>query len=294
MALTPEQIQMMQLFATGAGAAGGPIGMGIGAGVQLGLGLYQTIQAQQGLNELKKTPRPTFDTSIASDEYNKALKMAERGFTPQEMSDAVTRYHQSQRYALQKGKDLAGGSMSGALNAVSNAMKSSYFSDLASRDAALKRQNIAAARQAGYTLMGQENRQIASDLDYRNRMEVAYGQAKTKGIENMINPLTRFAHYFDFNLLKGLPEEDNTGKQSQPGDNPYYQISEFNNSYKNMQRQPPEPFVQSGSVSNPGAAYYWNMPDDGMRPPQPAPYKQPPNYGAAYYWNMPETPEYYR
>lgn len=153
--------------------------------VEAAKGIYGAIQSSKANNALDKLNSQPREKYLTGEEvYDRANSKA-TGLSPQELAAANSRLTQlaNTRYQLgvQKNPNLGSavqagvnyGSIQGALG-------------LAAQDAAARRQSL-------MSLMGvignQSNRQVGSDLAYRDKMETTYGNAAVAGVKNVFGAL---------------------------------------------------------------------------------------------------------
>ena len=146
----------------------------------------QMVLGFKQMKELSKTPRPTYTVSKElQSSYDRAERMAQRGFTPEE--EAAARSAQAGAFAgqIRGGIARTGGSMAGALNVIAGASQNDFNLGFASRSAGLRRENIQYADQ----LMGKIDRvqMMRQELDIQRRQaaENAAANLFNKGAENL-------------------------------------------------------------------------------------------------------------
>lgn len=170
------------------------------------LGAYQLYSASEAIDELNKQKLPTltdyqkYDPAELQKSYARAELMAERGFTGAEESVFKANLASSSAGQFRRATDIAGGSLSGSLQAAINAGDTAAINRFAAEDAALRRRNIQyadtiagrlqAGRQAQTNLMTQGQREYERMLFNRRLLtEQALGAAKIAGQTNIANSL---------------------------------------------------------------------------------------------------------
>lgn len=146
----------------------------------------QMVLGFKQMKELSKTPRPTYTVSKELQaSYDRAERMAQRGFTPEE--EAAARSAQSGALAgqIRGGIARTGGSMAGALNVIAGSSQNDYNLRFLSENARQKRANIQYADQ----VMGKIDRvrMMAQELDIQRRQaqEDAASNLYNTGMQNL-------------------------------------------------------------------------------------------------------------
>jgi hypothetical protein len=180
----------------------------VGTAIPLGFGAYQTIASNRGLKQLAKEPWQMYNEETPQ-ELNTALQGAEQRASQAQqragygLSEAQKAYQNQllsrDMYSrMQRSQDLAGGNLSQAVGGVMNANKIGAIQQMAQQDAALQLQKQQYAdRMAQYVdgLLGrisqlrttQQNQNTAFQQKLKLMKEQAYGLAKQRGLQNMMN-----------------------------------------------------------------------------------------------------------
>lgn len=171
--------------AAGGGAAGGMGGMNPMASA---LGAFQIMQGTMGMKRLEKEKYPEY---TASPELSRAKtrsgQMANMGFTPEQRAQFNFTLGQATNQDYRNAIDLAGGNLSGALNARRSGMRLGAINQFAQQDAQQRMSNIRYddSMTDKVQRLRDNNTQVA--LNRRMALEQAYGNAIKTGTENVVN-----------------------------------------------------------------------------------------------------------
>ena len=169
----------------GFGAAGGMGGMNPMASA---LGAFQIMQGTMGMKRLEKEKYPEY---TASPELSRAKtrsgQMANMGFTPEQRAQFNFTLGQATNHDYRNAIDLAGGNLSGALNARRSGMRLGAINQFAQQDAQQRMSNIRYddSMTDKVQRLRDNNTQVA--LNRRMALEQAYGNAIKTGTENVVN-----------------------------------------------------------------------------------------------------------
>lgn len=192
MASTPQELASTsspQQFG-GVGAAGGGAAGSMGSmnpATQV-LGAFQIAQGTMGMKQLEKEKYPEYS---ASPELSRAKtrsgQMANMGFTPEQRAQFNFTLGQATNQDYRNAIDLAGGNLSGALNARRSGMRLGAINQFAQQDAQQRMSNIRYddSMTDKVQRLRDNNTQIA--LNRRMALEQAYGNAIKTGTENVVN-----------------------------------------------------------------------------------------------------------
>lgn len=157
---------------------------------QLGLGLFEGFEGLRGLNKLSQTPYPQFTESPElRSAYTRAESMTGRGYTPEETAAFRQNLAGQSAQRYQRATDMAGGGLSGAIQAGINYGNIKGLLNFAADDASLHRRNIQYADSIARQIQSQKNLITQGQIAHRNQMEQAYGGGLRRGLENIVNPL---------------------------------------------------------------------------------------------------------
>jgi hypothetical protein len=182
---SPMPQQSGGVSAAGGGAAGGMGSMNPATQV---LGAFQIAQGTMGMKQLEKQKFPEY---TASPELSRAKtrsgQMANMGFTPEQRAQFNFTLGQATNQDYRNAIDLAGGNLSGALNARRSGMRLGAINQFAQQDAQQRMSNIRYddSMTDKVQRLRDNNTQIA--LNRRMALEQAYGNAIKTGTENVVN-----------------------------------------------------------------------------------------------------------
>lgn len=165
-------------------------------------GIGQTQRSKKALDELNKTPLPKYNITPeqlaaqqrAGQSYQRAQGLALGGYTPAEKAAYQQNLAKANNTALYNARNVGGGQSSSAINGALGSQNLNALLNFASSDAALNRQNIRYADQAGQYLdqtgqqiTNQKNLQTNIDIQRRLMQEQALGKALSEGRTNTAN-----------------------------------------------------------------------------------------------------------
>lgn len=162
--------------------------MAIAAIGSLVLGGIQTIGGLYGLSKMGKRERYSISPELQHS-YDRAEGMSTRGYTPQETAAFKGSMASLNEQRYQRGVDMAGGSLAGAVQSGVNYGNIKSILGFAGDDAALHRRNIQYADTIGRAIQSQKNLMIQSDQSAWDRQAQAFGMAAQKGTENIVGSL---------------------------------------------------------------------------------------------------------
>ncbi len=178
--------------------AGGfnPIGFGLGA-IQTGVGLYQ-------LNKLSKTPQPEYTASAGTLAANqRAQEMSQMGYTPSQIAAYKANLGTALNTQFSNQRNLAGGSLAGALGARGTAQKLQALNQFAAGDADRQMQNIRYADEQTAGLQRMQNMNTEAAMRRRLMTEQALGAAVQQGTVNMAGAFDTGASFSKFASMMG-------------------------------------------------------------------------------------------
>lgn len=171
-------------------------------------GIGQTQRSKKALEELNKTPLPKYTVTPeqlgaqqrANQSYQRAQGLALGGYTPAEKAAYQQNLAKANNTALYNARNVGGGQSSAAINGALGSQNLNALLNFASSDAALNRQNIRYADQAGQYLdqtgqqiTNQKNLQTNIDIQRRQMQEQALGKALGEGRTNTANSAGQLA-----------------------------------------------------------------------------------------------------
>lgn len=160
--------------------------VGLGA-IQTGVGAYQAIQANKKLKELESQPLASLAVSPELQQaYQRSLKMAEMGFTPEQSAAYHSNVGTQQNTAYRNATDRSGGNLSQAINAGLQSQNIMAENQFASEDADKRMRNIQYADNLARQIQDQRNIESQANRQYRMNQEQQYGLAQKTGIENVL------------------------------------------------------------------------------------------------------------
>lgn len=153
---------------------------------QAGYGIYQQADAKNSLENMGD--RPEFNiTPEQQQSYNRSQLMAQRGYTAPERAAFQQQLSRSQNTAFQKGIDMGGGGLAGAIRAALSYSNINAQNRFAADDARLHRDNIRYADQRGDQISAQRNRMTMGDQQTFDQLAQAYGAEGKAGVQNMFS-----------------------------------------------------------------------------------------------------------
>lgn len=162
----------------------------IAGGVNLGLGAYKTYQARKGLKNLAGQPMPQYSLSPElSSAYNMAQQNANQGYSGEETAAFKSNLAQNNNSGYQRAKDMSGGSLSGAINAGVNYGNIGALNQFAAQGNQIKRQNQNTFYGLAGQVQGQRNMNTQAQLQHRQQLESAYGNALSQGLNSISSGL---------------------------------------------------------------------------------------------------------
>lgn len=161
-----------------------------GSGLQLGRGVSQIIGGNKRLRELRKKQRPKFLT--AQQIAEQADTMVTGGFTPQQQAAFYQSLNRGANAAYRRGVAQSP-NLSSAIQAGLNYQQAGALVDFGAQDANIEQQK---EREMRGLIQGQSNRQVQDELDYRDRMEMEYGNAVRDGWQNTVGAFDSASNAF--------------------------------------------------------------------------------------------------
>jgi hypothetical protein len=156
----------------------------------MALGAVQTGAALKGLYDLKKQPLPEYDmtqaeknVSMYQKRFNEGLSAEERAAMDQQFAGARAGFYRS-------ASEQSRGSLSNFLGRISALDRIKYATQMGSMMAQERRAAMGGLAGARNTLMGQQNRQTAYQMQRRDSAERALGQAMQSGLYNAMTGAT--------------------------------------------------------------------------------------------------------
>ena len=178
------------------GSSFNPIGFGLGA-IQAGVGLYQ-------LNKLSKTPVPEYKaTKETLAAAGRAQEMSKMGYTPSQTAAYKANLGTALNTQLANQRNLAGGSLSGALGARGSMQKFSAMNQFAAGDADRQMGNIRYADEQTSKLQNLQNMNTEAAMRRRMMTEQALGQAVQQGTTNMAGAFNSGSSFAAFAKMFG-------------------------------------------------------------------------------------------
>jgi len=162
-----------------------PLFLGLAA-LQFGKGLYDSIAGSNDLRKLHEQPSPEFsETPEMKASRLRADEMAKQGFTPQEIAARDQKLIRSENTGATKALNIAPGQSQSILAGL-NYVNAGAQNDLASRDAALHRQNISYADKFSQQLQSLSNMNIQAQQRNRIMAEQALGRGIADSRDRMM------------------------------------------------------------------------------------------------------------
>lgn len=167
-------------------------------GIQSLYGASQKSKAEKALDEINKTPYPTYETGESI--YSRATRDS-RGLSLQEIAQAQQRQNrisnQTYRTIFNKNPTL-----SGVANAIANDQSTNFNLGIAAQDSMARRQNLQFL--TGF-YGNQSNAQTQANIQYRNQLESQYGLASQNGTQNIFTGLnTALAPTYSYFLNRNM------------------------------------------------------------------------------------------
>lgn len=154
------------------------------------LGGVQAAQGLYGLNQVSKMPMPKFGIAPeAQAAYDTAKQQAQYGYAPEQKAAFQQDISRASNTRFQRGVDMAGGNLAGAINAGINSSNLGALNQFASQDAQLQQQKQRYVGQLAGGFQSAQDRQTNLELQRRNAIEQAYGGALKAGLNNAIGSL---------------------------------------------------------------------------------------------------------
>ncbi len=158
-----------------------------------GLGLAELGLGLHGLNQLSKQAMPQYLASAQlNTAYNRANKMAEMGYTPEEIAAFHNNLSQSNNTVYQNAIQQGGGNLAGAINAGIQSQNIGALNNFAGQDAALKRSNMQYANSFAPQFQNIQDENTRTALQQRMMREQALGGAANAGLTNLTGALNLY------------------------------------------------------------------------------------------------------
>ena len=160
----------------------------IASGLQAGYGAYQTITAQNRINQLAKQRRASYLDTLApiSESQRMYEQQYRQGLTPATRTLAQQQFAGTQAGQQRAAMDLSGGQMSSALSRLGAANTGQFALGLAAQNEAAQRAGMAGLVNMNLQEANVRRQQVAQDIAYRDAMERNYGAAKQQGAMNIL------------------------------------------------------------------------------------------------------------
>lgn len=176
----------------------------------LAQGIVQYRQGTQGLKNLAKIQAPSYSVSPEmQDAYNLSKSNASVGYSPEETANFNQSLARSGNANVQRGTDMAGGSMAGALNAGQQFTNVGAINNFAAGDASERNQHAGAFYGQAGAMQGQKNLMNEQAIKERLMKEQAYGMAVQAGMKNFNTGSNKIGGFFKSYF---------TGQKSKEGD----------------------------------------------------------------------------
>lgn len=160
------------------------------ATVSIGTGIYEHTQAKKALKNLQNQPLPQYTMAPEQQNYyNRVNQASQYGFSPQETAAFKQNVAQQQNTGYQQGIQQSGGNLAQALSAGFGAQNLQTQNQFAAQGAELQRQKLGMLGSAAGEVQGQQNLINQNQIQRRNTLEQAYGQAMQAGLGNISSGL---------------------------------------------------------------------------------------------------------
>lgn len=167
------------------------------AGVGATIGGIEAIRAHKKLKELQKKPLANFSVSPElQSAYDRSLRMAGMGFTPEQAAAYHSNVGMQQNTARANAINQSGGSLSSAINIGLQSQNIEGENKFASEDADKRMRNIQYADNLAGQIQGQRNLETDANRSYRIQQEQQYGLAEKQGIENISHAVGAAGTYY--------------------------------------------------------------------------------------------------
>lgn len=178
------------------------IGSAILGGVQLIGGLATALN-------LGDRPRYSMTPEMRQS-ASRANYMAGMGFLPEERAAAMQGAASTQAAGMRRAEDMGGGNLARSLGGSMAANNLNFQNQLASQDAALRRQNIRYADRFSQEAQRISDANTAADMNFRMQEEKAVGQAIQSGFMNLAG-FGNLNAVMGYNPTGGVVPEDALG-----------------------------------------------------------------------------------
>lgn len=157
---------------------------------QAALGAVQAVSALKGLNDLKKQALPKYDMTEAEKNVSMYQRRFDQGLSPEERAAMGQQFSSATAGFYRAASEQSKGSLSNFLGRISALDRIKYATQMGSMMAQEKRAAMGGLAGARNTLMGQQNRQAAYEMQRRDSAERALGGALQSGLYNVGTGLT--------------------------------------------------------------------------------------------------------
>lgn len=226
---------------------------------QTALGAVQAVSALKGLNDLKKQALPEYDMTQAQKNVSMYQKRFDQGLSPEERAAMGQQFSSATAGFYRAASEQSKGSLSNFLGRISALDRIKYATQMGTMMAQEKRAAMGGLAGARNTLMGQQNRQTAYEMQRRDAAERALGQALQSGLYNATTGLTYGIASFD-----QVKKEKEAAKAAAGGFNPVGAPGSY-------------PF--SSMSMRPSVTVPMSYPDPTFSAPPVDPYGLEPGYG---------------
>lgn len=161
---------------------------------QLALGLTQSINSYNRLQELGKKPLPQYNLQPAQQNVSMYEQRFRQGLSPDELAGMRQQFSSEQAGMYRAASDNSRGQLSSFLGRVSGFDRIRQASQLGSMMASERRAAMSGLSGARQSLEAQMNRQTSQDYSRRMSEEQALGGALRAGTEGIGNALTMGIH----------------------------------------------------------------------------------------------------
>lgn len=147
---------------------------------------YNKIQANKKLKALQKQPLP--GTTVSPElqaAYDRSLKMAGMGFTPEQAAAYHSNVGMQENTIARNAIDRTGGNLAGAINVGLQSNNIEGENKFAAEDADKRMRNIQYADNLARQIQEQRNMKSSEDRSYRIMEEQGYGLASKQASENI-------------------------------------------------------------------------------------------------------------
>lgn len=161
---------------------------------ELALGLTQSINSYNRIQDLKNKPLPQYNLQPAQQNVNMYDTRFRQGLSPEELGGMKQQFASDQAGMYRQASEASGGQLSSFLGRVSGFDRIRQASQLGSMMASERRAAMSGLAGARQSLEAQMNRQTSQDYNRRMSEEQALGGALKAGTMSMGNALTMGIH----------------------------------------------------------------------------------------------------